>query len=696
MRIYETGGLRNVALIGHGQSGKTSVAEALLFVSGVTDRLGSVDEGTTVSDSDEEEIARKTSISLSFVPCEWAAAKINLLDTPGYADFSGEVSAGLRVADGVVVVVDAGAGVEVQTETYASMAAERGLPRVVAITKLDRENTDFARTLAEVRDRLQCNAVALTIPIGSEAAVKGVVDLVKGVAYTTADGKETEGPVPDDMADVIAEYREKVVEAAAEADDELMEKYLEEESLSADEIARGLHAATVAGKVVPTLALAATNLMGVRALLDTVVADLPSPKEMGAVKGTEPRSQEEQERPVDPEAPLSALAFKTTADPYAGRLTYFRVYSGALHGDAACYNATQGVRERVGSPLSSVGKKQEAVPSVPAGDIGLVAKLQTTVTGDTLCDEGNPIVLPGIEFPTPVFSRAISAASRADEDKIGSALARLSEEDPTIQFSMNPDTKESILSGLGDLHLEVIVSRLQRKFGIELQTGAPKVAYKETIRGNARVQGRFKRQTGGRGQFGDVWVRLEPLPRGEGFEFVDEVRGGSVPRNFIPAVEKGIREAMGKGYLAGYPLTDFRAILDDGSHHQVDSSDLAFKIAGSIALQKAAEEAGLQLLEPVVEAEVVVPAEQMGDVIGGLNGKRGNILGMEPKGSYQVVRALVPIAEMSNYSSELRSVTGGRGSYSMRFSHYQEVPPHLAQQIVDAAKEEKQREAAGR
>jgi len=559
----------------------------------------------------------------------------------------------------------------------------------VAITKLDRENTDFARTLAEVRDRLQCNAVALTIPIGSEAAVKGVVDLVKGVAYTTADGKETEGPVPDDMADVIAEYREKVVEAAAEADDDLMEKYLEEESLSADEIARGLHAATVAGKVVPTLALAATNLMGVRALLDTVVADLPSPKEMGAVKGTEPRSQDEQERPVDPEAPLSALAFKTTADPYAGRLTYFRVYSGALHGDAACYNATQGARERVGSPLSSVGKKQEAVPSVPAGDIGLVAKLQTTVTGDTLCDEGNPIVLPGIDFPTPVFSRAISAASRADEDKIGSALARLSEEDPTIQFSMNPDTKESILSGLGDLHLEVIVSRLQRKFGIELQTGAPKVAYKETIRGNARVQGRFKRQTGGRGQFGDVWVRLEPLPRGEGFEFVDEVRGGSVPRNFIPAVEKGIREAMGKGYLAGYPLTDFRAILDDGSHHQVDSSDLAFKIAGSIALQKAAEEAGLQLLEPVVEAEVVVPAEQMGDVIGGLNGKRGNILGMEPKGSYQVVRALVPIAEMSNYSSELRSVTGGRGSYSMRFSHYQEVPPHLAQQIVDAAKEEK-------
>jgi elongation factor G len=696
MRTYETDQLRNVAFVGHGQSGKTSLTEAVLFVSGVTDRLGSVDEGTTVSDSDQEEVARKTSISLSLTPCEWRGAKVNLLDTPGYADFSGEVAAALRVADGVFVVVDAGAGVEVQTETYASMAGDRGVPRAVAITKLDRENTDFRRTLAEVKERLQCNAVALTVPIGAEGGLKGVVDLVKGVAYTTAEGKETEGPVPDDMAEVVGEYREKVVEAAAEADDELMEKYLEEESLSADEIARGLHAATVAGKVVPTLALAGTKMVGVRCLLDTIVANLPSPKEMGAATGTEPRTQGEQERAVAPDAPLSALVFKTTADPYAGRLTYFRVYSGTLHGDTGCYNATQEVRERIGPLLSPVGKKQEAVPSVPAGDIGLVAKLQTTITGDTLCDEGNPIVLPGIDFPTPVFSRAISAKSRADEDKVGSALARLSEEDPTIEFSMNPDTKESILSGLGDLHLEVVVSRLQRKFGVEVQTGAPKVAYKETIRGRARVQGRFRRQTGGRGQFGDVWVRVEPLPRGEGFEFVNEVKGGAVPRNFIPAVAKGVREAMGKGCLAGYPLTDLRAILDDGSHHQVDSSDLAFKIAGSIALQKAAEEAGPQLLEPIVEAEVVVPAEQMGDVIGGLNGKRGNILGMEPKGSYQVVRALVPIAEISSYSSELRSLTGGRGSYSVRFSHYQEVPSHLAQQIVDAAKQEKQQGAAGR
>ncbi len=690
MKVYKTDLLRNVALVGHGQSGKTTISEVALFQAGITDRLGSVEEGTTVSDSDPEEIARKTSIVLAFLPFEWEGRKINLLDTPGYADFGGDVAAALRVADGVVIAVDAGSGVAVQTERYSDAAAERGLPRLVAITKLDREHIDFDRTLAEVREGLRCNAVAVTIPIGRESNLSGVIDLVKGVAYTASGGKETEGPIPEAMAETVASYRDKLVEAAAEADDQLMEKYLNEEALSPKEIIQGLRAATLSGKVVPALALSANKAIGVRALLDTIVADLPAPSEMGPVKGDNPRTKQEEERPHDPEAPLSALVFKTTADPYAGRLSFFRVYSGTLHSDSQAFNSTRGERERIGTLLCPVGKKQEAISSVPAGDIGMLAKLHATVTGDTLCDEARPIKLAGVDFPTPVFSLAISAKSRSDEDKVGSALARLSEEDPTIQFAMNPETNESILSGLGDLHLEVTVSRLQRKFGVAVQTGAPKIPYRETLRGSSRVQGRHKKQTGGRGQFGDAWVRFEPLPRGTGFEFVDAVKGGSVPRNFIPAVEKGIREGLEKGALAGYPMTDFRAILDDGSSHPVDSSDMAFKMAGSLALQKGAEEAGIILLEPVMEVDVTVPAEQMGDAIGVLNTKRASILGMEPRGSMQVVRATVPLAEMANFASELRSITGGRGSYGMKFSHYQEVPNHLAQAVVAASKREKE------
>ena len=690
MKVYKTDLLRNVALIGHGQSGKTSLTEVALSYAGLTDRLGSVEEGTTVSDSDPEEISRKTSISLAFLPFEWEGRKINLLDTPGYADFGGEVSAALRVADGAVLVVDAAAGVEVQTERYFEAATQKGLPRLIAISKLDRENTDFARALSGVRKSLRCNAVAVSIPVGSEAKLSGVIDLVKGVCYTASQGKESEGPIPEDMAALVDEYRDKLIEAAAEANDELMEKYLEEETLSPKEIVQGLRAATLAGKVVPTLAVSGSKTVGIRSLLNTVVADLPAPNEMGPVKGTNPSTGEEQELPVDPDASLGALVFKTTADPYAGRLTCFRVYSGTIHSDAQAYNSSRGERERVGTLLCPVGRKQEAVSVVPAGDIGLVAKLHATVTGDTLCDESDPITLTGIDFPVPVFSLAISAKSRSDEDKVGSALARLSEEDPTIQFAMNPDTNESILSGVGDLHLEVTVSRLQRKFGVEVQTGAPKIPYRETVRGSARVRGRFKRQTGGRGQFGDVWVRLEPRERGAGFEFVDAVKGGSVPRNFIPAVEKGIREAMTKGVLAGYPMTDMRASLDDGSSHPVDSSDMAFKIAGSIALKKAAEEAGVILLEPVVEVDVTTPGDGMGDVIGVLNSKRASILGMEPRGTAQVVRATVPLAEMVNFASELRSITGGRGAYSMQFAHYQEVPAHLAPAIVESTKKDKE------
>lgn len=690
MRVHATDRIRNVALVGHGQSGKTSLAEAMLYAARVTDRLGSVDAGNTVSDADPEEVARKISISLALLPLEWGEYKVNLLDCPGYADFAGEVACALRAADAALVVVDASSGVGVQTERHAAAAKDRGLARMIVITKLDKEHTDFARTLAEVEKELGCRAVAVTVPIGEQAGLRGVVDLVKGTAWLASDGKETEGPVPEDMAGVVEEYRRRLIEAAAESDDRLMEKYFEEDTLAPEEIARGLRAATISGAVTPAAVAVGPRMLGIHALLDSVVANLPAPHEMPPASGVDPRTGQTVSRKCDPQEPLSAVVFKTTTDPYAGRLSYFRVYSGTLHSDSQVYNATRGERERVGSLLVPVGRKHEGVPQVTAGDMGLVAKLHNTLTGDTLCDEGNQVQLPGIELPRAVFAVAIRAKSRADEDKVGSALGRLAEEDPTIRFSLNPETKETVLEGLGDLQLEVVVSRLQRKFGVEVETGAPKVAYRETIKAPIRVQGKHKKQTGGRGQYGDVWVQVEPLPRGAGFEFVDAVKGGAVPRNFIPAVEKGLREACEHGVLAGYPVVDIRCTLDDGSSHPVDSSDLAFKIAGSLALQKALEEAGSILLEPIAEVEVVVPAEQMGDVIGMLNAKRGSILGMEPKGSMQVVRALVPIAEMAQYASELRSLTGGRGTYTMQFSHYQEVPPHLAQGIIEAARRERE------
>jgi elongation factor G len=690
MKAYGIDRLRNVALIGHGQSGKTMLTEAVLFAAGATERLGSVDAGTTVSDGDPEEVARKSSISMALLPVEWNGYKLNLLDTPGFADFMGEVIAALRVADAAAVVVDAASGVGVQTERYATLAADRGLARMVVITKLDKEHTDFERTLAEVRERLGWNAVALALPIGSQLNMSGVIDLVKGVAYRSDGTTEKAEAIPAEMADTVEAYRAKLMEAAAEADDELMEKYLEEESLSPEEIVRGLREATVAGKIVPVVVAVGPRLLGVHALLDTIVADLPNPAEGREVAGVNPRSNDAEKRPTEASAPLAALVFKTTADPYAGRLTYFRVFCGTFHADAQLFNSTRGERERIGPVLVPAGRKQEGVPSLTAGDMGLVSKLHSTITGDTLCDESKPITLPGLDLPTSVFSLAIAAKSRADEDKVGSALSRLAEEDPTIRYSMNADTKETILAGMGDLHLEIAVAKLQRKFGVEVQTGSPKIPYRETIRAKVRVQGRHKKQTGGRGQFGDIWVQVEPLPRGSGFEFVDGVKGGSVPRNFIPAVEKGVRDFLDVGTLAGYPIIDLRATLDDGSSHPVDSSEMAFKMAGQIAMQKAMEEAGVVLLEPIVEVEVAIPAEFMGDVIGALNSKRGSVLGMEPKGSNQVVRALVPLGEMANYASELRSLTGGRGSYGMQFSHYQEVPGHLVGPIVEAAKKEKE------
>jgi elongation factor G len=695
MKKYATDHIRNVAVVGHGGSGKTSLAEALLFAARVVDRLGNVEAGTTASDSDPDEIERHISISLALVPYEWREHKINLLDTPGYADFIGEVVSCLRVADGAIVTLDAVAGVEVQTERYWQMARERGVVALIAVNKMDKEGADFAGALQSARDRLGCNVVAGYVPIGKAQALRGVVDLLGEQALVYAGGKVTREAPPADMADEIASAREALMEAAAEADDELTEKYLEQGALTTEEMQRGLRAAVLAGTTVVAVPVAATVGVGIDAVADAVIAYLPCPAEAPAQTAALGDGAEQVKLQADADQPLAAFVFKITADPYAGRLTVFRVYSGVAHSDTNVYNANHRRRERVGQIFIPRAKQQEALAAVGAGDMGVVAKLHETVTGDTLCDEQRQVILPPFEFPSPVLAVSVQPKTKGDEDKVSSGLDRLREEDPTISVSVDHDTRETLLSGMGDLHLEVIVGRLKRKFGVEVETATPRVAYRETITRTVQVQGKYKRQTGGRGQYGDVWLRLEPLPHGAGFEFADEVVGGAVPRNYIPSVEKGVAEAMQRGVVAGYPLVDVLVALYDGSYHNVDSSDMAFKIAGSMALQKAVAEADPKLLEPVMNVEVVVPDQHMGDIIGHLNGKRGRIQGMEPgPAGTQIVRAQVPLAEMFAYATELRSMTQGRASYTMKFSHYEEVPGHIAQRIIEEAqqrKEEQQR-----
>ncbi|KPJ64705.1 elongation factor G [candidate division KD3-62 bacterium DG_56] len=692
MKKYEAENIRNVALIGHMGAGKTSLCEAMLFTAGVVDRLGSVDGGTTVSDSDPDEIERKISLAVGLLPLEWRDHKINLIDAPGYSDFIGEVIGTLHVCDSCVLVVDAVAGVEVDAERYWAMADERGLGRLIVVNKLDKEHADFERTLTQIREQLGCRPTPLQIPIGEGTSFSGTIDLLRQKAITGTDTAVQEGNPPGDIADAVAKYREQMIEAAAEAEDSLTEKYLEEGGLSDQEVARGLRVAACGGQAVPVLCAAATRPSGARALLDATVSYLPSPADRDPVTGIHPETGAEESRPPSPDVPMATQIFKTAADPYAGRLTYFRTFSGSLHSDATVYNSVRRTRERVGQVYVPRGKAQEAVPAIPAGDIGVVAKLRESTTGETLCDESKPIVLPAIEFPEALLAVSIRAQSKADEDKLGNVLSRLLEEDRTLRVTHDPQTRETILAGMGDLHLSVALDRIQRKFGVAVERGEPAVAYRETIRGEASAQGKYKKQTGGRGQYGDVWVKVEPLERGVGFEFVDHIVGGVVPRNFIPAVEKGIREAMERGIVAGYPVVDLRVTLYDGSYHNVDSSDMAFKIAGSLAIQRAVGEARPALLEPIVSVEVTAPEQYMGDIMGSLNGKRGRILGMEPVRNNQVIRALVPQAEMFTYANELRSLTQGRASYTMQFSHYEEVPEHLAQRVIDEQRAAREKE----
>lgn len=692
MEKYATEKIRNVGLFGHNDSGKTSLAEAVLYNAGVIKRLGKVDEGNTVSDFDPDEQKRGISVKATPLTFEWRGHKINLIDTPGFADFIGEVVSTLRVIDGAVFVISAVAGVEVQTEIIWKMADEYGYPRIVFVNKMDRENASFQRCLDQLTELYGSRVVPFQLPIGEEHQFRGVVDLIANKAFVYGEGgKAEETEIPPEMAEQVQAAREKVIEGAAEASDALMEKYLEGEELDEKEVLDALLSGVSEGTLVPVLCGSATRNVAVDLLTAAMVNTLPSPLRLQEVRGTRRGGGEELSFPAREDAPLAALVFNTISDPYVGRLSYFRVFSGTLRSDSTVYNASRDREERVGQVFVVRGKTQIPVKELPAGDIGGVAKLSDTSTGDTLCDKENPILLPPIEFPEPIMSLAVEPLSKGDEDKLSTALARLAEEDPTLTVHRDTEVKQTIISGMGEMHLDIMMERMSRKFGVNVRTELPRVPYKETIRKTARAEGKHKKQTGGHGQFGIAWVEIEPLERGKGFEFVDKIVGGVIPKQFIPSVEKGIRKAMEEGYLAGYPIVDLRATVYDGKYHPVDSSDISFQIAGSLALKNAMAEADPFLLEPIMNVEILVPEAFMGDVMGDLNAKRGRILGMEAVGGLQRVRAQVPLAEMLRYSIDLRSITGGRGTFRMELSHYEEVPSHIAAKIIEAAKQEREK-----
>ena len=688
MSSYESAHIRNLALLSHQGAGKTSLAEAMLFLAGAVDRFGKVEDGNTVCDFEPEENERQISIVPALAFAEWKSAKVNLIDTPGYIDFAPEIEISLWAVDAAVVVLDGVAGVEVHTDRVYRQARDRGLPVAMFVNKLDKEHASFARTLAAIGEELDCTPVAVTLPLGEQSGLRGHVDLLSRQAFVQDGAKTTPTDLPADLEDAVAEARDQLVEAIAAADESLMEKYLEDAELTAEELRQGLRKAVLAGEFVPVVAGSAHRCMGVTALLDLVVGSLPSPLDAAPLSARKPDSEETVEiSATDPS--LAALVFKTMSDPYVGKLSLFRVVSGSLATNSTAYNVNQGQKEKVGQLFTVRGEKQFPVAKLNAGDLGGVAKLDVTHTGDTLADQSRPVMVAVPPPPDAFYSASMHAASRADEERLTTALARLDEEDRGFTWRRDRDTGELVAFGLGQLHLEIAMARLKRKFGVECDLGRPKIAYRETVRGSARVQGRHKKQTGGRGQFGDVWLRVEPLPRGGGVEFADEVKGGSVPHNFIPAVEKGVIDAMREGVIAGYPMVDVKVTLDDGSSHPVDSSELAFKLAGQIALRKAAQEAGPVLLEPIVEVEVVTPEEVLGDIMGDLNGKRGKIQGTEQRESLQVVKALVPLAEVASYGADLRRMAQGRADFTMKFSHYEEMPAHLADQVIAAYKRDK-------
>ena len=692
MKKYESKDIRNVALVGHGKSGKTSLAEVFLFNGKATDRLGRVDGGDSVMDFDPEERARQLTINTSFHHLNWKKCMINIIDTPGDANFIADTYNSLQIADGALVIVDASSGVQVITEKVWQYLNEFKIPRIIVINKLDRENTDFSNALENIKKTLRIKPLVMFIPIGKESGFKGVVDLVKMKGYIFANdgsGNFSESEIPADCKDSATEFRQKMIEDIAETNEQLVEKYLEGQELTSEEIAGGIKTGIINQSLIPVICGSAIQNTGVKMIMDTVADYLPSPVERAAIEVIEPKTKEQKTLEPKNDAPLAAYVFKTIADPYAGKLTIFRVFSGTLNADSTVYNATKKAKEKIGQILQLEGKTQKSAESAITGDIMALAKLKESTTGDTYCDEKNEINFKRIKFPSPVISCALFPKSRGDEDKMSNALARLVEEDPSLTLKRDEQTKEFILSGMGQIHLDVTIEKLKRKFGVEVETSIPKIPYKETIKGKTKIQGKYKKQSGGRGQYGDCWLEIEPMPRSGGFEFVDKIFGGAIPKNYVPSVEKGVVEAMHEGVLAGYPIVDLRVLVVDGSYHEVDSSDMAFKIAASMGFKKGFMECNPILLEPIMNVEVNVPEDMTGDIIGDLNSRRGRVLGMDHGVGGQVVKAKVPMAEMLRYASDLTSITSGRGMFTMEFDHYEEVPAHLREKIIEAAKTEK-------
>ena len=689
MKVYEPANLRNVVVLGHGHTGKTQLVSALLYTAGMVNRLGLVDEGTSVTDYDEEEIQRKFSVAIGLAYAEWAKCKVNLIDTPGYNMFFHETQGALPVADGALLLIHGVSGVEVQTEKAWNLCEKRGIPCAFVINQLDRDRASLDRSLEALRSSFGRGVIPVELPLGIEKDFHGVADLIKMKGYdypANGSGKAKEGDIPADLAEAAGKAHEALVEMVAEGNDELMEKFFEVGTLPAEDVREELRREFLERRLFPVLCVSGLRNQGSENLLNFIADFFPSPGEVGEVEGSLPGGGEPEKRKRTTQEPALAYVFKTVADAFAGRVSYFRVFSGVVKNDAHLENFSRGSSERLAHISVMQGKAQTNVTELQAGDIGAVTKLKDTLTGDTLGDKSAPFLIPKPKLAEPAISFAIEPKTRGDEDKLGTAIHRMTEEDQLLRFSRDPQTKELLLSGAGQQHVELAVSKLKRRYHVDVTLKAPKVPYRETIRARTQAQGKYKRQTGGHGQYGDCRIKMEPLARGSGFEFANEIFGGAIPKNYIPAVEKGIRDAAEKGFLAGCPVVDFKVILYDGSYHDVDSSDLAFQIAGSFAFKKCMEMAKPCLLEPVMAVEITVPDNFSGDIMGNLNGRRGRIQGMEPKSGNSIIKAMVPLAEMLSYASDLTSMTQGRGSYSMEFSHYDPVPAQIAEKIVAAGR----------
>ncbi|MGQ9629173.1 MAG: elongation factor G [bacterium] len=690
MKEYSVGDIRSIALVSHSKAGKTSLAEAIAFDMGITDRLNRVDEGNSIMDYSEEEINRRMSIGTSILSGEWKGHRIYIVDTPGYMDFIGDVLSGLRAVDSAAIVIDATMGIEPGTEKVWNLARELNLPCLFFVNKMDKENADFSKVLSGIREKFGPNAVPFQLPLVEGGLLKGIVDVVRMKSYVYDGGKFKEGDVPDGMRGALEEARVKIVEAVAEMDEALMEKYFDEGTLPDSDVERGLRAGVSQGAVIPVFCGSAYNNIAVHQFLDAVNYLAPSPADRPDVVGTDPNGGEVSFK-CGEESPFSAFVFKTIIDPYMGRLNFFRIFSGRVGTDSTIYNSVKGDERKVGHIYEVVGKDRRDLPFAKVGDIVAVAKLEGISTGDTLCSRANPIVLPQVKYPEAVMFLAVEPKSRGDEDKMSTAISRILEEDPTLHFKYNEDTRDFVLSGMGRIHLDVVVEKLQNRYGVGVNVRTPRVPYRETIRKTVTAEGKYKKQTGGHGQYGHVFLRLEPLPPATGFEFASEIVGGVVPKQYIPGVEKGVVEAMNKGVLAGYPVVDVKVVIYDGSYHSVDSSELAFKIAASMAFKDGAARANPVILEPIMNVYVTVPEECMGDVIGDLNSKRGQIVTVEPLGNHMsFITATVPMAEMFEYEPQLRSITSGRGTYRMEFLHYQEVPQKVAEEIIAKSKRDEE------